>query len=79
MHRLAVDVVTGVQTIVPLTPTEIAAAEAAKDALAATQYQRDRVQAYPSVVEQLDALYHGGYDGWHAAVQAVKDRYPKGI
>ena len=44
----------------------------------AKQYQRDRAQAYPSIVDQLDALYHTGYDGWKAQIQAVKDRYPKG-
>lgn len=44
----------------------------------ATQYQRDRAQAYPSIVDQLDALYHGGYDGWRQQIQAVKDTYPKG-
>ena len=22
-------------------------------------------------------LYHGGYDAWKAAIQAVKDKYPK--
>ncbi len=43
----------------------------------ATQYQRDRAQAYPSIVDQLDTLYHGGYEGWRQQIQAVKDRYPK--
>ncbi len=41
------------------------------------QYQRDRAQAYPSIVDQLDALYHDGYEGWRQQIQAVKDRYPK--
>lgn len=44
---------------------------------AARQYQRDRAQAYPSIVDQLDAMYHLGYDGWKAQIQAVKDQYPK--
>lgn len=44
----------------------------------AKQYQRDRAASYPSVVDQLDMLYHGGYDAWKAAIQAVKDKYPKG-
>jgi len=43
----------------------------------ARQYQRDRARAYPSVIEQLDTLYHQGYDGWRAQIQAVKDQYPK--
>ena len=41
------------------------------------QYQRDRAQAYPSIADQLDALYHGGYEGWRAEIQAIKDLYPK--
>jgi hypothetical protein len=43
----------------------------------ALQYQRDRAKAYPSIVDQLDVLYHGGYDAWRAAVQEVKDQFPK--
>lgn len=42
------------------------------------QYQRDRVAEYPSIADQLDTLYHGGYDAWKAQVKAVKDKYPKG-
>lgn len=49
---------------------EIAAYEAAK-------YQRDRAQAYPSIQDQLDTLYHGGIEAWRAQVQAVKDQFPK--
>lgn len=41
-------------------------------------YQRKRKEEYPSVADQLDLLYHVGYDGWKAAIQAVKDKYPKG-
>ena len=41
------------------------------------QYQRDRASEYPSIVDQLDTLYHGGYDAWKAEIQAVKERYPK--
>lgn len=40
-------------------------------------YQRQRAEAYPTIEEQLDTLFHGGYDAWKAAIQAVKDRYPK--
>lgn len=44
---------------------------------AAKQYQRDRAAAYPSIADQLDLLYHSGYDGWKAAIDAVKQEYPK--
>jgi len=41
------------------------------------QYQRDRAKEYPSIQEQLDALYHQGYDGWKAIIDEVKNKYPK--
>jgi hypothetical protein len=42
------------------------------------EYQRQRAKAYPSFADQLDTLYHGGYDAWKAQIQAIKDKYPKG-
>ena len=63
--------------LVPFTPEE----EAQWDALAATaatsEYQRQRAAEYPSFADQFDLLYHGGIDAWKAAIQAVKDKYPK--
>jgi hypothetical protein len=41
------------------------------------QYQRDRAFAYPSIKDQLDTLYHQGYDGWKASIDEVKNKYPK--
>jgi len=43
----------------------------------ANQYQRDRANEYPSIVDQLDDLYHNGYDGWKATIEAIKNKYPK--
>ena len=45
--------------------------------LAATKYQRDRAAEYPSVVDQLDDIYHNGIDAWKATIKATKDKYPK--
>ena len=42
------------------------------------KYQRDRASEYPSIVDQLDDLYHNGIDGWKTTIKAVKDKYPKG-
>tara|TARA_R100000654_G_scaffold70004_1_gene99973 strand:+ start:447 stop:740 length:294 start_codon:yes stop_codon:yes gene_type:complete len=42
------------------------------------KYQRDRAEAYPSIADQLDDLYHNGIDGWKKTIKAVKDKYPKG-
>ena len=41
------------------------------------KYKYQRAQEYPSFADQFDLLYHGGYDAWKAAIQAVKDKYPK--
>jgi hypothetical protein len=41
------------------------------------QYQRDRMIAYSSIQDQLDVLYHQGYDGWKARIDEVKNKYPK--
>ena len=41
------------------------------------KYQRDRAVEYPSVVDQLDDIYHNGIDGWKATIKATKDKYPK--
>jgi len=45
--------------------------------LAATKYQRDRAAEYPSVVDQLDLIYHSGVDAWKAKIKETKDKYPK--
>lgn len=60
------------------TDAEIAAELARLEAeYAAKEYQRKRAVEYPSFADQFDLLYHGGYDAWKAAIQAVKERYPK--
>jgi len=73
--------------VVPLTPEEeaewdlIEAAGLQKQAeLAKTKYQRDRATAYPSIGDQLDALFHAGIfpAEMAATIQAVKNKYPKG-
>ena len=44
-----------------------------------TQYQRQRKPEYPSITEQLDALFHAGVFPPEMAeqIQAIKDKYPK--
>ena len=42
-----------------------------------TKYQRDRAAEYPSVVDQLDLIYHSGVDAWKAKIKETKDKYPK--
>jgi hypothetical protein len=40
-------------------------------------YKYQRAQEYPSIVDQLDTLYHSGLDAWKAQIKTVKDKYPK--
>ena len=45
--------------------------------IAENEYKEKRQAEYPSIVDQLDYIYHNGIDGWKATIQAVKDKYPK--
>ena len=54
-----------------------AARTAINKELADTKYQRDRAAEYPSVVDQLDLIYHSGIDAWKAKIKETKDKYPK--
>jgi len=40
-------------------------------------YKYKRAAEYPSIVDQLDLMYHGGMDAWKATIQTVKNKYPK--
>ena len=40
-------------------------------------YSQKRAAEYPSIIDQLDELYHNGIDGWKAKIKEVKDKYPK--
>ena len=44
------------------------------------KYQRDRIEEYPSLGDQLDMIYHAGQggDAFQKAIKEVKDKYPKG-
>jgi len=42
-----------------------------------SDYQRNRAAKYPSVVDQLDLIYHSGVDAWKAKIKETKDKYPK--
>ena len=43
----------------------------------AIKYKRERAEAYPSMADQLDDIYHNGVDEWKKTIKAVKDKYPK--
>jgi len=50
---------------------------AAEALVAANAYKDQRAQAYPSIADQLDTIYHEGIDAWKATIAAVKQEYPK--
>ena len=54
--------------------TKMAELQTAYDA---KQYQRDRANEYPSIVDQLDDIYHNGINAWKANIKLIKDKYPK--
>ena len=43
----------------------------------ANAYKEKRANAYPSITDQLDILYHSGFDTWKSTIQTVKERFPK--
>jgi len=43
------------------------------------QYARDRAEAYPSIADQLDKIYHSGVAGWKADIKVIKDANPKPV
>ena len=71
---------------IPFTAEEEAEADAREieakaefEAYMALEYQRQRAAEYPSIGDQLDALWKGGDAAAEmlAQVQAVKAKYPK--
>ena len=40
-------------------------------------YQRNRAAEYPSVGDQLDKMFHSGFQAWKDEIQKVKEKYPK--
>ena len=45
--------------------------------VANNEYKDKRKNEYPSVVDQLDDIYHNGIDACKATIKATKDKYPK--
>ena len=43
----------------------------------ANEYKINRANEYPSIVDQLDDIYHNGIDAWKATIKTIKDKYPK--
>jgi len=45
--------------------------------LAKQNYKNQRMVEYPSIEDQLDLMYHSGFDAWKAKIKETKDKYPK--
>jgi hypothetical protein len=67
--------------VVAMTDAEITARNAEISAYEAEEvangYKNKRANEYPSVVDQLDEIYHNGIDAWKVTIKSVKDKYPK--
>ena len=62
----------------PYSWSQISAEQSAlQTAYDAKKYQRDRAEEYPSIVDQLDDIYHNGVEGWASTIKTVKDKFPK--
>ena len=45
----------------------------------AQEYARNRKEEYPPMEDQLDYMYHNGFEKWKTdMIDPVKDKYPKG-
>jgi len=51
--------------------------DAARVELNKLDYKWKRANEYPSVVDQLDLIFHSGIDAWKAKIKETKDKYPK--
>ena len=54
----------------------LAALQAAWD-LENDSYKSKRRAEYPTIIDQLDKIYHSGIDAWKTDIKAIKDKYPK--
>jgi len=60
------------------TAEQLATYETAANIEEALQIVLDnRRNDYPSIVDQLDDIYHNGIDSWKATIKITKDKYPK--
>ena len=79
-HRIVVNVQTGETSQVDLTVEEVSALQVAEEIrLAQISYAIKRQAEYPTIGDQLDALWKGGdaQTEMLAKVMAVKAKYPK--
>ena len=60
------------------TAEQIASYETAGNTAEALQtVLNNRANDYPSIVDQLDKIYHLGIDEWKKVIKVTKDKFPK--
>ena len=60
------------------TATEIANEIKRLESVATSEeYKLKRAAEYPSVVDQLDKMFHSGFQAWKNEIHKVKEKYPK--
>jgi hypothetical protein len=65
-------------TEITIVQSEVDKARTTLDAeYSAQEYARKRAAEYPSVVDQLDKMFHSGFQAWKDEIQKVKEKYPK--
>ena len=62
-------------SLIPVTWDQVVAKDA--ELKAKFGYINQREQNYPSIMDQLDTMYHKGFDAWKTEIKAIKDKYPK--
>jgi len=73
-----VDKITWLESTTPISKSDILAKQKElQTSYDNNAYQRSRAEAYPSMADQLDDIYHNGVDEWKKTIKAVKDKYPK--
>ena len=43
------------------------------------EYARKRRAEYPSIEDQLDLMYHSGFEAWKTKIELIKTKYPKDV
>jgi len=66
-----VDNITWLNGTTPISKSDI------EQKISERDYIDKRAKEYPSIVDQLDDIYHNGIDSWKTTIKAVKDKYPK--
>lgn len=78
MDRIEINVQSGDVAVISLSQEEIDnIRRAEQEYLSGITYADKRRAEYPTFEQQMDILYHEGYEGWKSVITAIKEKYPK--